>query len=119
MTIPPYDPKNVFARILRKELPASIVYEDNHVLAFHDLHPAAPVHVLVIPKKPVRCLSDLLAEPDTDIAAFWTSVRTVLKKLNLTQGHRIIMNEGLHGNQEVPHMHAHILAGKPLGAILA
>lgn len=115
-----YDPHNVFARILRKEIPCTPVYEDAYVLAFNDLHPKAPVHVLVIPKGPFESLTDFSqsAAPE-ELAAFFRAIGIIVGQLGLEgQGYRTIANTGVNGGQEVPHFHMHILAGRPLGPML-
>jgi diadenosine tetraphosphate (Ap4A) HIT family hydrolase len=116
----PYDNANIFARILRSEIPCKRVYEDEYALAFHDINPRAPVHVLVIPKAPYVSLADFTASaPPEDIAGFFRAVGTVAKQLNLeAPGYRILANMGGHGHQEVPHFHVHIFGGRPLGPML-
>jgi diadenosine tetraphosphate (Ap4A) HIT family hydrolase len=116
----PYDDTNIFARILRGELPCKRVYEDDVALAFHDIHPRAPVHVLVIPKTPHVSLADFTASATPEqIAGFFAAVGRVAKQLNLEEpGYRILANMGPHGHQEVPHFHVHIFGGRPLGPML-
>jgi diadenosine tetraphosphate (Ap4A) HIT family hydrolase len=116
-----YDEANVFARILRGELPAQTVYEDDHVLAFRDIRPLAPVHVLVIPKGAYVSLADFSAKAgDAEIAGFLRAVGTVARELGLEEpGYRVLMNAGRFGGQEVPHLHAHIFSGRALGPMLA
>ena len=116
-----YDSNNIFARILRGEIPSQKLFENEFALAFHDINPQAPVHVLVIPKTPYVSLADFTAtaRPE-DIAGFFRAVGTVAKQLDLeTQGYRILANMGGHGHQEVPHFHVHIFGGRPLGPMLA
>lgn len=116
-----YDPNNIFAKILRKEVSCNPVYEDEYVLAFNDIHPQAPVHVLVIPKGPFESLSDFSqsALPE-ELAAFFRAVGVIVSRLGLEQeGYRTIANTGINGGQEVPHFHLHILAGRSLGPMLA
>ena len=117
----PYDDSNVFARILRGEIPCNRVYEDAYALAFHDINPQAPVHVLVIPKGKYCSLADFTAAaPADDIAGFFRAVGAVAKQLELeAPGYRILANMGGHGHQEVPHLHVHIFGGRPLGPMLA
>ncbi|MCL2469273.1 MAG: histidine triad nucleotide-binding protein [Alphaproteobacteria bacterium] len=115
-----YDPENVFAKILRGEIPAKKLYEDDVALAFPDLHPQAPTHVLVIPKGPYKNHDDFSAHAtDAEIAGF---TRAIGKVIDITgaadQGYRLIANCGAHGGQEVPHYHVHILAGRKLGRML-
>ncbi|GIX16683.1 MAG: histidine triad nucleotide-binding protein [Rhodothalassiaceae bacterium] len=115
-----YDPNNVFARILRGELPAKKVYEDDFALAFHDINPQAPIHVLVIPKGPYVSLADFSAKAsDAEIAGFWRAVGRVARELGLEEsGYRILANHGANAHQEVPHFHVHIFGGRPLGPML-
>ncbi len=115
-----YDPDNVFAKILRGELPAKTVYEDEWALAFHDINPQAPVHVLVIPKGPYVSLDDFSARAtDEEIAGFWRAVGEVARRLDLAgQGYRILANHGANAHQEVPHFHVHVFGGRPLGPML-
>lgn len=118
--LPPYDDTNIFARILRGEIPATKVYEDDHALAFNDINPQAPTHVLVIPKGPYCSFADFSASaPDAAIAGFIRAVGTVARQLGLEEpGYRILANMGFHGGQEVPHFHVHVFGGKPLGRMI-
>ena len=116
-----YDPSNIFAKILRSEIPCKKVYEDDFALAFNDINPQAPVHVLVIPKGPYASYDDFIASAgDEEIAGFQ---RAVAKTINMSDvvatGYRLIANCGVNAHQEVPHYHVHILGGKDLGAMLA
>ena len=115
-----YDPNNIFARILRGEIPCKKVFEDDHVLAFHDINPQAPVHVLVIPKGAYVSLDDFSAQaPPAEIAAFVRAVGAIARTLGLAEnGYRILANHGRDSHQEVPHFHVHIFAGRPLGRML-
>ncbi|MGK9165999.1 histidine triad nucleotide-binding protein [Inquilinus limosus] len=115
-----YDPNNVFARILRGELPCKKVYEDDHVLAFHDIGPKAPVHVLVIPKGAYVSMDDFSERAsDAEIVALTRAVGRIAGDLGLAEpGYRILSNIGGHGHQEVPHLHIHIFGGRPLGRML-
>ena len=115
-----YDPNNIFARILRGEIPCKKVYEDAHALAFHDINPQAPVHVLVIPKGPYVSLADFTAEAPADqVAGYFSAVGAVARQLELEgSGYRVLANHGLNGGQEVPHLHFHIFGGKKLGPML-
>ena len=110
----PYDDQNVFAKILRGELPCSKVYEDEWALAFNDIRPQAPVHVLVIPKNPYVSWDDFTATaPAEEIAGFMRSVGEVTRQLGLDRpGYRLMVNMGGHGHQEVPHLHLHIFGGR-------
>ncbi len=115
-----YDTTNIFARILRGELPATKVYEDDHVLAFNDIAPKAPVHVLVIPKQPFVSMDDFsrIAGPE-EVGRFFKTVGEIARQLGLApNGYRLILNIGGHGGQEVPHIHVHILGGRPIGPMV-
>lgn len=120
-----YDPTNIFARILRGEIPNRTVLETPHTLAFHDIHPQAPVHVLVIPKGPYVDFAHFAAEAsDAEIADFHRVAAQVCAGMGVTPGEggggfRAISNAGEAGVQEVPHYHLHILGGRPLGRMLA
>lgn len=117
----PYDDQNVFAKILRGEIPSKKVYEDEFALAFHDIAPQAPVHVLVIPKGPYVAWDDFAAHAPAElIAGFVRAVGTVARDLGLVApGYRLLSNLGGHGGQEVPHLHVHLFGGAPLGPMLA
>lgn len=119
--LPPYDPANIFARILRGEIPAKAVHEDDFALAFHDINPQAPVHVLVIPKGAYVSQADFSAHAsDAEIAGFWRAVGAVARALGLeADGYRILANMGEDAGQEVPHFHVHIFAGRRLGRMLS
>lgn len=117
----PYDDSNVFARILRGELPSNKVYEDEHVLAFHDINPLAPTHVLVIPKGRYVSWDDFSQEAsDAEIAAFVRAAGRIAREAGLVEGgYRLLANTGVNSGQEVAHLHLHIFAGRPLGPMLA
>ncbi len=116
----PYDPQNIFAKILRGEIPNRTVYEDEHALAFHDINPQAPVHILVIPKGPYVSWDDFTAKAsDAEIAGFVRAVGHVAREAGLVEpGYRLLANIGVHGHQEVPHLHIHLFGGRQLGAML-
>lgn len=116
----PYDSDNVFAKILRGEIPSKPVYEDAHALAFHDINPQAPAHILVIPKGAYVSWDDFSARAsDAEIAGFVRAVGQVAREAGLVApGYRLLANIGAHGHQEVPHLHVHIFGGRPLGAML-
>lgn len=116
-----YDEHNVFARILRGEIPAQIVFEDEYAIAFHDISPAAPAHILVIPKGKYIDLADFIKKAkEKEVHSFFDTVRHVAKELGVQgTGYRTIMNSGPDANQTVPHFHVHILGGKPLGPLLS
>lgn len=117
----PYDPDNIFAKILRGEIPCNKVYEDEWALAFHDIAPQAPIHILVIPKGPYVSLDDFAAEASSDeIAGFYRAVAHIARELGLVEpGYRVLSNIGAHGGQEVPHLHVHLFGGRPLGRMIA
>jgi histidine triad (HIT) family protein len=116
-----YDRNNVFARILRGELPCRKVYEDDHVLAFHDIHPQTPVHVLVIPKGEYVSLDDFSAKASpTELAALLRALSKVARALGVGEsGYRILANHGADAHQEVPHCHVHVFGGRPLGRMIS
>ncbi|UUL81351.1 histidine triad nucleotide-binding protein [Sphingomonas sp. S1-29] len=117
----PYDDGNIFARILRGEIPAKKVYEDEHAFAFHDINPQAPHHVLVIPKGRYVSWDDFSATADdAAIAGFVRAVGLVAREAGLVApGYRLLANVGQDAHQEVPHLHVHIFAGRKLGPMLA
>ena len=116
----PYDDQNVFAKILRGEIPSRRVYEDEWAVAFHDIAPQAAVHVLVIPRTPYVSMKDFLAgAPDAEVAGFFRAVGRVAASLGLEgPGYRVLSNMGTDAGQEVPHLHVHVFGGGPLGAML-
>ena len=118
--LPPYDDTNIFARILRGEIPSRRVFEDEWALAFHDINPLAPIHVLVIPRGPYISLADFTAKAtDAEIAGFFRAVAEVARQLELeAPGYRILSNMGEHSGQEVPHFHVHLFGGRKMGAML-
>ena len=115
-----YDDDNVFARILRGELPCKKIYEDAHVLAFHDIHPQTPVHILVIPKGRYESLDDFSANAsDAEIAALFRAVGRIARDTGLdASGYRFLANNGRDANQEVPHLHVHVFGGQNLGRMI-
>lgn len=117
----PYDESNIFARILRGEIPSKTVYEDEHALAFHDIAPQAPTHILVIPKGAYVSWDDFSARAsDAEIAGFVRAVGAVARAAGaVAPGYRLLANAGPDAGQEVPHLHVHIFAGRPLGPMLA
>lgn len=116
-----YDKSNVFARILRGEIPAKIIYEDDYALAFPDIAPQAPVHVLIIPKGPYTSFDDFsTSATDAEIIGFNRAVVAVAHKLGVHEsGYRVLSNVGVHSGQEVPHYHVHLCGGAPLGPLLS
>jgi len=117
----PYDDQNIFAKILRDEIPSKRVYEDDFAIAFHDINPQAPTHLLVIPKSAYVSWDDFSARaPDSEIAGFIRAVGAVARAAGLVEpGYRLLANIGQDGHQEVPHLHVHVFAGRPLGPMLA
>ncbi|WP_308514859.1 histidine triad nucleotide-binding protein [Sphingomonas flavescens] len=116
-----YDDGNIFARILRGEIPSTRVYEDEQTLAINDINPLAPTHILVIPKGAYVSWDDFSARgSDEEIAAFVRAVGKIAREAGLVEsGYRLLANAGLNAGQEVPHLHVHIFAGRPLGPMLA
>lgn len=117
----PYDDSNIFARILRGEIPSTKVYEDDWAFAFEDINPQAAVHTLVVPKGSYVSWDDFSARaPDDEIAGFVRAVGAVARAKGLVEpGYRLLANVGAHGGQEVAHLHVHIFGGQPLGPMLA
>jgi diadenosine tetraphosphate (Ap4A) HIT family hydrolase len=117
----PYDESNIFARILRGEIPAKAVYEDEHALAFHDINPQAPVHILIIPKGAYVSWDDFSERASAEeIAGFVRAVGHVARDQGLVApGYRLLANAGMNSGQEVPHLHVHIFGGRGLGPMLA
>lgn len=115
-----YDKTNIFAKILRGEIPCNKVYEDEHTLAFHDIAPAAPVHVLVVPKGEYVSFDDFVSTAsDNAVHRFFVTVREIARELGVDKtGYRLITNHGAHASQSVPHFHVHILGGRALGGLL-
>jgi len=115
-----YDKDNIFARILRGEIPCDKVHEDDHTLAFRDINPQTPVHVLVIPKGAYTNMDDFSAKAsEAEIAAFVRTIGLVARQLGVVEdGYRFLANNGADANQEVPHLHVHIFGGKPLGRMI-
>lgn len=115
-----YDPDNIFARILRGEIPCDKVYEDAHVLAFRDIRPQARTHVLVVPKGAYVSVDDFSERAsDAEIAALTRAVGRIARDLGLQEtGYRVILNHGPDSRQEVPHLHVHILGGEDLGRLV-
>jgi len=117
----PYDESNIFARVLRGELPSRTVLETEHSLAFHDINPLAPIHVLVIPKGAYVSWEDFSARAsDAEMADFVRAVGEAARQVGAEpQGYRLLANTGKRSGQEVPHLHVHIFGGGPLGPMLA
>ena len=117
----PYDDQNIFARILRGEIPSTRVYEDEWAIAFEDIAPQAAVHTLVIPRGSYVSWDDFSARAsDAEIAGFVRAVGAVARAKGLVEpGYRLLANVGGHGGQEVPHLHVHLFGGEPLGRMIA
>ena len=117
----PYDDSNIFARILRGEIPSTKVYEDEEVLAFNDINPLAPTHILVIPKGAYVSWDDFSEQAsDEEIAGLVRAVGKIARNAGLVErGYRVLANVGMNSGQEVPHLHLHIFGGRPLGPMLA
>ncbi|HST63032.1 MAG TPA: histidine triad nucleotide-binding protein [Longimicrobium sp.] len=106
--------KTLFTRIIDGEIPGSFVYQDEHVIAIRDINPAAPVHVLVIPRKPIPSLAEL-EEGDLELAGrILLAIRKVAEQEGLSRGYRVVVNTGKEGNQTVPHLHFHVMGGRQL-----
>lgn len=108
---------NIFERIIRKEIPKDFRYEDDDIVAFDDIHPLAPVHVLILPKKPIQSVAALSDEDALLIGKIHLVARDLARELGIEEsGYRLVTNIGSNGGQEVPHLHFHLLGGKPLGS---
>jgi histidine triad (HIT) family protein len=111
-----YDNNNIFAKILRGEIPCNKIYEDEYVLSFYDIHPRKKVHALIIPKGAYSDATDFAMNASVEeITGFWRAVPEIVAELNLQKGYRLISNCNEHGHQEVPHLHFHILGGEAVG----
>ena len=115
-----YDNDNIFAKILRGEIPCNKAYENDHALAFHDINPQTPVHILVIPKGSYASMDDFSANAsDAEIAGFMRAVGHVARENGIVEdGYRILANHGRDGHQEVQHFHVHVFGGKDLGRMI-
>ena len=107
--------KTIFKRIIDREIPAKIVYEDEHCLAFEDIHPAAPRHLIVIPKREIASVDDVVEADAAVVGHLFVAMRAIAAKLGLTNGYRVVTNCGRDAGQEVMHLHFHMLAGRPFG----
>lgn len=116
-----YDKNNIFARIIRGEVPSKKIYEDDHVIAFNDIAPSAPIHILVLPKGEYISFHDFMEKADSEeISHFFKIVKKISADLEIEKnGYRILSNIGNDGMQTIPHMHLHILAGKNLGTLVS
>lgn len=117
----PYDEQNVFAKILRRELPCTKVYEDEWALAFNDIAPLAPVHILVIPKGPYVSWDDFTAKAsDAEVTGFVRAIGRIARDNRLVvEGYRLLANTGRNSGPEIPHLHVHLFGGAPLGPMIA
>lgn len=106
--------ETIFSKIIRREIPADIVYEDNLAIAFRDITPQAPVHILVIPKQPIAQLSDAESQDHALMGHLLLTAKRVADQLNLSQGYRIVINNGSDGGQTVSHLHLHLLGGRQM-----
>jgi len=107
--------ETVFSKVIRKEIPADIVYEDESVLAFHDIHPIAPVHVLIIPKKPIESIETLEDEDAGVVGRMFLVARDIARNLNISEkGYKLLIRVGRDGGQEIRHLHLHLLGGARL-----
>ena len=115
-----YDRNNIFARILRGEIPCRKVFEDEHVLAFHDINPQTPTHILVIPKGEYESLDDFSERAsDAEVAALLRAAGRIAREAGVAaSGYRILANHGVNAHQEVPHFHIHIFGGRDLGRMI-
>jgi histidine triad (HIT) family protein len=108
------DTDTIFGKIIRREIPADIVYEDNLALAFRDVNPQAPVHILVVPKEAIAKLSDAESQNHALMGHLLLTVKRVAEQEGLTNGYRVVINDGEDGGQTVHHLHLHILGGRPM-----
>ena len=106
---------DIFCKIIAGEIPAERILDEEDYIAIHDLHPQAPTHVLVIPKKHIGAIADMTETDVEMVGKMMLGIKAVAEDLNLKDGYRIIINHGEHGGQTVPHLHVHVLGGKPLG----
>lgn len=106
--------KTIFERICAKEIPATLVYEDEHVVAFRDINPQAPVHVLIVPRRPIPRLADATSADQPLLGHLLMKAAEVAKSLGLTNGYRLVINSGPDGGESVPHLHCHLLGGRAM-----
>lgn len=106
--------KTIFKRIIDKEIPANIVHEDDHCVAFHDTSPAAPTHVLVIPKKEIRSIDEISDDDKVLIGHIYLVIQDIARQLELADGYRVVVNCGVDGGQSVDHLHYHLLGGRKM-----
>ena len=119
----PYTPDmaedTIFMRIVRGEIPADVIYRDDLVTAFRDIHPQAPVHVLIVPNRAIPSVADVQPEDEALLGRLFTAARRVAEQEGLDDGYRLIVNCRAHGGQEVDHLHLHLMGGEPLGPMRA
>lgn len=106
--------KTLFQKIADGEIPSDMVYEDEYCIAFRDIQPQAPVHILVVPRKPIPSVDDIADEDKELIGHLFLSARKIAAQEGLTQGYRTVFNNGEHGQQTVPHLHLHLIGGRQL-----
>ena len=106
--------KTLFERIAAKEIPANLVYEDEHVIAFRDLHPQAPTHILIVPRKPIPRIAEATPADHAVLGHLLLKAAEIAAKAGLTHGYRLVINNGPDGGESVPHLHCHILGGRPM-----
>lgn len=106
--------KTLFEKIIARDIPAKIAHEDEHCIAIHDIQPQAPVHILVIPKKPLPRISEAAPADQSLLGHLLLTAAKIAKELNLAAGYRIVINNGPHGGESVPHLHVHLLGGRQL-----
>ena len=115
-----YDPENIFAKILRGEIPCDNVYEDDTALAFKDINPQAPTHILIVPNKVIPTVNDVSPDDENTLGHLFIVARKLAEDEGIAEhGYRLLINCGAHGNQEVFHLHMHLVGGKPLGRMLS
>ncbi|MBE36010.1 MAG: histidine triad nucleotide-binding protein [Opitutaceae bacterium] len=107
-------PKTIFQKIIDREIPAKIVHEDEHCIAFHDVQPEAPVHVLVVPKKLIARVGEATTQDEATLGHLLLTAGNIARELNLDAGFRLVINNGPHGGESVPHLHVHLLGGRQL-----
>lgn len=107
--------KTLFQRIADREIPAQIVYEDDQVVAFRDINPQAPTHILIVPRKPIARIGEAAAEDQAVLGHLLLKAAEVARQVGLTNGYRLVFNNGRDGGEAVPHLHCHILGGRALG----
>ena len=110
----------LFSKIINKEIPADILYQDDRATAFRDIHPQAPTHVLIVPNKPIPSVNDVSEEDEAILGHLFVVARKLAREEGIAEdGYRLLINCGRHGGQEVYHLHMHLLGGRPLGRMLS